>query len=133
MHSARHGWLATARRLHLLHGAHQLVDDGCVRRVARLCDLGPLVFLVEHKVQSGLLPDEHRVLAMVDGRIIVKVGVLVAVDLAQEVVHDLLRRDGFELPLWPFVPRCVLLAVVEEAHQLPHLVVVQIDLCLGPL
>ena len=66
--------------------------------------------------------------AMVDGWILVVVGVLVAVHFDLEVPHDLLRRDCQQLGLAPLVPGRVIPAVVEEAHQLPHLVVVFLHL-----
>ena len=85
--------------------------------------------LVEHEVQLGLLSGEHRVPAMVKERILVEVRVLVAVDFDKEVPYDLLRRDCQQLWLGPLVPGRVLTAVVEEAHQLPHIVVVFLYLC----
>ena len=86
----------------------------------------PESVLVEHEVAPCLFPEEHGVPAVVNRRIIVRIGVLVSVDLRQKILHDLLRHDGLELTLLSFVTGPVLPAPVKEAHQLPHLVVVEL-------
>ena len=62
-------------------------------QVACICDLRPLMVLVEHEVGPCLLLEEHGLLTMAKSQILAKVGVLVAVYFDEEVHHGLLCRD----------------------------------------
>ena len=89
--------------------------------------------LVEHEVRPDFRPEEYGGPLMAERRILVEVDVLVAIDITLNIAHYLPRRDGRALILAPLVPVHILSVIMDEAHQLPHLVVVRLHLYLGLL
>ena len=63
-----------------------------------------------------------------DGRIRFRVRLLVSVDLHLDVPEELLRSEREKLRPLPLVAGLVLPATMKEAHDLPHLVVVEFHL-----
>ena len=115
--------------LHLVHCMKKLVGQSGLCWVAMLGYVQQGRTLVQHEIGPYLLPGKDGVLVNEEGRIFVGVGILVAVDPDLQVAQDLVRFDGHELMVGPFVS-LQKLAAIDMHHQLAHLVVVFFDLCL---
>ena len=87
----------------------------------------PGSILVQHEVGLFLLPKQDTVPAMTLGRVLIGVSILLSVDLDLQKLHYLVWRDGSELALCPFVPRCKILTM-NMRHQCLHFIMVLLHL-----